>query len=118
MYPKLTEKGNILPVIILLAALVVLFALFKSPLRHKISSLVTQKTTTVTPNYQKPSPSALKTDQTKENTNQKDVTFNKLSFKVPSVYQSGYLGGGTTFAIDPQPIPSTAPYGISHLHFP
>lgn len=41
----------------------------------------------------------------------KKITFNKLNFKVPPVYNSGYLNSGSVLAIDPQPIPKTPSYG-------
>ena len=46
-----------------------------------------------------------------ETANWKSITFNKLNFKIPPVYNSGYLGSSSVLAIDPQPIPKTPSYG-------
>lgn len=43
------QKGFILPLVLAIVALVSIFVLFRTPLRHKFSSLVTQKPITVPP---------------------------------------------------------------------
>lgn len=58
-----------------------------------------------------PCPTPKESTSSAETANWKDITFNRVRLKIPSIYQSGYLGSSSRFAIDPRPIPQTSSYG-------